>query len=127
MNEIVLRHKKYVNLSIGQSVGRIISTINIIKIWIYFISLREKSSRLLEKNTRAGARGGACPWGFSTHALPLLWPLPFSELSDNSHNSEFFDNSHTRLWIFWIFPHLYLCTVKFFQSQIVRKFKRFCN
>lgn len=74
MNEIVLRHKEYVNLSIGrdvsQSVGQIISTINIIKIWIYFISLREKSSRLLKKNTRAGARGGAYSWGFSTHALP---------------------------------------------------------
>ena len=63
MNEIVLRHKEYVNLSVGrdvsQSVGQIISTINIIKIWIYFISLREKSSRLLEKKYASGrTRGG---------------------------------------------------------------------
>ena len=100
MNEIVLRHKEYVNLSVGrdvsQSVGQIISTINIIKIWIYFISLREKSSRLLEKNTRAGAREGACPWGFNTHALPppvtvavfrIFWRL-------------------AQFRIFWIFPQL---------------------
>ena len=72
MNEIVLRHKEYVNLSVGrdvsQSVGQIISTINIIKIWIYFISLREKSSRLLEK-IRERAHAGERTRGDLAHTL----------------------------------------------------------